>query len=211
MNNPAPPEPPALAALRQLGGVATSAELQARLGVSQPTVSRALAPEEIRSAWVGPGGIIAYLSARYPNGRQILWVNAGTGLYKLDAETYEVLQEMPRPQAARYTREWADEMIAALDADNSAAALPTATAVMTTLQDLSGVYVVIGANNWMYVAGSDGSITAYGDAVEGDPASPIAVMARFAPPPWPGRGARGAMTWKMPWVSARTTRRGPGP
>ncbi|RZJ55300.1 MAG: type II toxin-antitoxin system HipA family toxinoxin YjjJ [Acidovorax sp.] len=34
----------ALAALRRQGGVLTSAELQERLGVSQPTVSRALAP-----------------------------------------------------------------------------------------------------------------------------------------------------------------------
>ena len=43
-----PAETPAtdrvLAALRQAGGVATSPELQAQLGLSQPTVSRALAP-----------------------------------------------------------------------------------------------------------------------------------------------------------------------
>ena len=34
----------ALSALRRQGGVLTSAELQELLGVSQPTVSRALAP-----------------------------------------------------------------------------------------------------------------------------------------------------------------------
>ncbi len=43
-----PTETPAtdrvLAALRQAGGVATSPELQAQLGLSQPTISRALAP-----------------------------------------------------------------------------------------------------------------------------------------------------------------------
>ena len=33
-----------LQAIRQRGGVASAAELQAALGVSQPTVSRALAP-----------------------------------------------------------------------------------------------------------------------------------------------------------------------
>ncbi|MBP6618219.1 MAG: winged helix-turn-helix transcriptional regulator, partial [Burkholderiaceae bacterium] len=42
---PTTPLPTAiLSALRAQGGVATSAELQGRLGVSQPTVSRALAP-----------------------------------------------------------------------------------------------------------------------------------------------------------------------
>ena len=39
-----PPENAALTRLRELGGVASSAELQARLGVSQATVSRLLAP-----------------------------------------------------------------------------------------------------------------------------------------------------------------------
>ena len=36
--------PSILQTLRQRGGIATAAELQAALGVSQPTVSRALAP-----------------------------------------------------------------------------------------------------------------------------------------------------------------------
>ena len=45
---PQPPPHPAsarlLAALRRLGSVATSAQLQAALQASQPTISRALAP-----------------------------------------------------------------------------------------------------------------------------------------------------------------------
>ncbi|MDZ4160939.1 MAG: type II toxin-antitoxin system HipA family toxin YjjJ [Burkholderiales bacterium] len=44
MTRPHPLTDAALTALRQLGSVATSAELQQRLGVSQPTVSRMLRP-----------------------------------------------------------------------------------------------------------------------------------------------------------------------
>jgi hypothetical protein len=145
-------------------------------------VSRALLPEEIRSTFIGPGAIIAYLSGKYPNGHRVLWVNAVTGVFKLDAETYEVLQHQPSPQAATYTQAWADEALAKLNADNGAGAIRTAADIMMTLADLSGVYIIIGANNWLYVGGKDGSITAYGDAVENDPSSPIVVKARFTPP-----------------------------
>ncbi|MDX2277062.1 MAG: hypothetical protein NW206_16570 [Hyphomonadaceae bacterium] len=145
-------------------------------------VSRALLPEEIRSTFVGPGAIIGYLSGRYPDGRRILWVNAVNGVFKLDAESYEILQHIPSPHAQTYTREWADAAIASFNADNGGAALRKAGEVMMALSDLSGVYIVIGANNWLYVGGKDGSITAYGDEVENDPASPIVVKARFSPP-----------------------------
>lgn len=159
-----------------------SAQSDASATAGPIDVSRSLLPEEIRSTFVGPGAIIAYLSARYPNGHRILWVNAVNGLFKLDAETYEIMQQLPTPQAQTYTREWADAALARFNADNGEGALRTAADVMMALADLSGVYVVVGANNWLYVGGKDGSITAYGDAVENDPASPIVVKARFTPP-----------------------------
>jgi hypothetical protein len=145
-------------------------------------VSRALLPAEIRSTFVGPGAIIGFLSGRYRNGGRVLWVNGVNGLYKLDAETYEVLQVLPREGAETYTEEWALDLIARLDADNGQGAMRTGGEVMMPLTSLSGVYIAIGANNWLYAAANDGSITAYGDAIEGDPASPIEVKARFTPP-----------------------------
>jgi hypothetical protein len=145
-------------------------------------VTRTLLPEEIRATFVGPGAIIGFISGAYGDGRRVLWVNGVNGLYKLDAETYEILQVLPRPQAETYTQAWADDLIARLDADNGDGALRAAGEVMMPLTSLSGVYIAIGSNNWLYAAESDGSVTAYGDAIEGDPASPIVVKARIAAP-----------------------------
>lgn len=56
--------------LRQLGGVATSTELQARMGASQPTVSRALAPflRDGRVIKVGAARSQQYLLVRHIDG-----------------------------------------------------------------------------------------------------------------------------------------------
>lgn len=83
MSHPAPPETTALDALRQLGGVATSAELQARLGVSQPTVSRALAPL-VRSGQVLKVG--AARSQRYLLPRHIDGVGTEVPMMRVDAQ-----------------------------------------------------------------------------------------------------------------------------
>ncbi|MDO9437545.1 type II toxin-antitoxin system HipA family toxin YjjJ [Hydrogenophaga sp.] len=69
--------------LRQLGGVATSAELQARLGVSQPTVSRALAPL-LRAGQVLKVG--AARAQRYLLPRQIEGVGSDVPLMRVDAQ-----------------------------------------------------------------------------------------------------------------------------
>ncbi|MEZ5707288.1 MAG: type II toxin-antitoxin system HipA family toxin YjjJ [Burkholderiaceae bacterium] len=52
MPNDAAPQPKLLSALRQAGGHAVSAQLQAALGASQPTVSRALRP------WLASGEVV---------------------------------------------------------------------------------------------------------------------------------------------------------
>ncbi|MDO9200243.1 MAG: type II toxin-antitoxin system HipA family toxin YjjJ [Hydrogenophaga sp.] len=83
MNHPTTTETPALNALRQLGGVATSAELQTRLGVSQPTVSRLLAPL-VRSGQVLKVG--AARSQRYLLPRHIDGVGAEVPMMRVDAQ-----------------------------------------------------------------------------------------------------------------------------
>lgn len=72
-----------LDALRALGGVATSADLQARLGVSQPTVSRALAPL-LRSGQLRKVG--AARSQRYLIPRHIEGVGSEVTMMRVDAE-----------------------------------------------------------------------------------------------------------------------------
>lgn len=68
--------------LRALGGIATSAELQARLGVSQPTVSRALAPL-VRAGQVLKVG--AARSQRYLLPRHIEGVGTEVPMMRVDA------------------------------------------------------------------------------------------------------------------------------
>ena len=71
-----------LQALRQRGGIATSAELQATLGVSQPTVSRALAPL-LRSGQVQKVG--AARTQRYLLPRHLAGVGCNVPIMRLDA------------------------------------------------------------------------------------------------------------------------------
>lgn len=72
-----------LTLLRQLGGVASSAELQARLGVSQPTVSRALAPL-LRAGTVRKVG--AARSQRYLLPRTIEGVGSDVPIMRVNAQ-----------------------------------------------------------------------------------------------------------------------------
>ena len=69
-------------ALRQRGGVATSAELQAALGVSQPTVSRALAPL-LRAGQLQKVG--AARTQRYVLPRNLAGVGCNVPIMRVDA------------------------------------------------------------------------------------------------------------------------------
>ncbi len=93
-----------LDALRALGGVAASAELQARLGVSQPTVSRALAPlvREGRVTKVG-----AARSQRYLLPRHIEGVGSHIPLMRVDAQGRA--SDFGRMVALPSGRFWVDE------------------------------------------------------------------------------------------------------
>ena len=75
--------PKILQALRQRGGVMTGAELQAQLGVSQPTVSRALAPL-IQSGQVQKVG--AARSQRYVLPRTVSGVGRSVPIVRIDAQ-----------------------------------------------------------------------------------------------------------------------------
>lgn len=78
-----PLTPKILPALRQQGGVATAAELQGLLGVSQPTVSRALAPL-IQSGEVHKVG--AARSQRYVVPRTVAGIGRTVPVMRVDAQ-----------------------------------------------------------------------------------------------------------------------------
>ncbi len=104
MTVPRDPTLKALQALRRQGGVASSAELQELLGVSQPTVSRALAPL-IQSGQVQKVG--AARSQRYVVPRTVAGVGREVPVMQVDA------QGQPSPFARMVPLEsgafWVDE------------------------------------------------------------------------------------------------------
>ena len=145
-------------------------------------VSRVLDESEITYTYLGPGHFGAFTSSVYDNGRRILWSNGVNGLFKLDYETYEIIDHLVSDVAHKYPESWANEMTDKLNKNNGVTAVPTAINAVKALRDLSGVYIVVGANNWIYIANKDGTIRAYGDAVDGDPDSKIVEKGRYQLP-----------------------------
>ena len=144
--------------------------------------TRRLEAEELRYQFLGPGYFGAFTSGVYPDGRRVLWANGVNGIYKLDYESYEILDHFPTAKAKKYTQAWAEKISAKLDKNNSGSALLTAMKALWPLKSLSGVYAMVGVNNWFYFANKDGSIVAYGDAIDGDAGSKIVEKARFQLP-----------------------------
>ena len=159
-----------------------SAQQDATLLAGPIDTSRRLQPDELAYVHLGPGYFGAYTSGMYPDNRRLLWVNGVNGLYKIDYESYEILDHLPTEEAAKFTREWAENITAKLDEDNSVWSLWTAVEALKPLMSLSGIYAVVGRNNWFYLANKDGSVTAYGDSVEGELESKIEQKAKFQLP-----------------------------
>jgi uncharacterized membrane protein len=82
MPTPIDPADATLQALRRQGGVLSSAELQAQLGVSQPTVSRVLKPL-VQSGQVRKVG--AARSQRYVLPRSVPGVGSQVPMMRIDA------------------------------------------------------------------------------------------------------------------------------
>lgn len=144
--------------------------------------TRRLEDDEIVDTFLGPGHFGIYTSSLYPDGRRVLWTKGVNGVFKLDEETYEIIDHLKSAVADKWNKEWADKIIAKLDKNNGVTAVPTAIKSMMPLKSLSGVYAVVGANGWFYIANKDGSIVAYGDELEGDAGSKIVEKARFQLP-----------------------------
>lgn len=145
-------------------------------------ISRSLREDELVYRFLGPGSFGGFVSGPYPDGRRVMWNNGVNGLFKLDNETYEILAQKPSPLAEKYSQEWAETLTDKLEKNNGVTALLNSFRAIMPLSDLSGVYCVVGANGWFYVANKDGSIRAYGDAVEGDADSEIVEKGVFIMP-----------------------------
>ena len=144
--------------------------------------TRRLDPSEIKYQFLGPGHFGVSLSSPYPDGRRVVWTNGVNGVFKLDDESYDIIDHLPSDVADKYDEDWANKILAKLDKNNGASAMPTAVKSMLPLKSLSGVYTVVGDNDWFYIARKDGSVIAYTDAVKDDAGSEIIEAARFQLP-----------------------------
>jgi hypothetical protein len=145
--------------------------------------SRALAPDEIDYAAVGPGHFGAATSGPYPDGRRVLWSNGLDRIAKLDHDSFEVLASHPLPGARAYGEDEADASIAAFDASNEGfLAVLRALREARKLRDLSGVYTLLDRDGLYYIGEKRGAIAAWGDAVPGERASAIERKREFALP-----------------------------
>jgi len=144
--------------------------------------TRRLADNEIAYQYLGPGHFGGYLSSPYPDGQRVFWTSGVNGIFKLDAESYEIIDHLPTDVAEKLNEAWAQDILDSLDENNNATNMRTAMRALMPLKSLSGVYAVVGDNGWFYQALKDGTIVAYGDAVDGDPSSPIVKKAEFQMP-----------------------------
>ena len=129
--------------------------------------TRRLREDEIVNTFMGPGHFGIYTSSPYADGKRVLWTNGVNGVFKLDEDTYDIIDHLKSNTADKWNEEWADKILAKLNKNNGATAMVTAVRSMLPLKSLSGIYTVVGANNWFYVAHKDGSVVAYGDEVDG--------------------------------------------
>lgn len=142
-----------------------------------------LEDNKLEYAPIGPAHFGIAISSEYDDGRRVIWSNGGDRIAKLDHDTLEVLATYELPGKKVWTEAEADEAIEKLetlpDAERTGFAVELASSV---LLDLSGVYALLDRDGNFYVGGPEG-ITVYGDEVEGDPDSGIAVRATWAKPP----------------------------
>lgn len=145
---------------------------------------RALAPDEIAYAPVGPGHFGAATSGPYPDGRRVHWSNGLDRIVKIDPESFAVLATHLLPGVRSYTEAEADASIAAFDAGtHGILAIWRAFREARKLRDLSGVYTLLDRDGIYYVGDAHGTITAWGDADPRDRGSAIEKKRELRLPP----------------------------
>src|SRR5690606_29751660 len=111
------------------------------------------------------------------------WSNGADRIAKIDHDSFELLAEWFFDPDVVYTEAQADDAIAYFDNNNDGLfAILRAFREAQILRDLSGVYTLLDKDNHYYIGDKQSVITAYGDAVPGDPRSPIKRLRQFQLP-----------------------------
>ena len=123
---------------------------------------------------IGPAHFGAYTSSPYPDGRRVIWSNGLDRIVKIDFDSYEVLATHWVPGARRWGASIAEKSISAFDKSNDGfLATIRAFREASKLRDLSSLYTLLDHDQTYYIANKHGTVTAYADAVAGDPSSAI--------------------------------------
>ncbi len=175
-----PPRNPYLADSIYPLGHGDSAQQDSVPVAGPPNPRRPLSADEIDYVHVGPAHFGSYTSGAYGDGRRVIWSNGLDRIVKLDFDSYEVLATHWVDGARRWQRETAEASIAAFDRSNHGFfAIVRAFREASKLRDLSSLYTVLDRDGFYYIADKQGTVTAYGDAEVGNPASAIAEMRTF--------------------------------
>lgn len=152
--------------------------------VPGPTApSHALADHEIESALTGTGHLGQFVSGTYADGRRVIWTNGPHDIVKLDYDSFRILSRHELPGYRAFTQADADDISDRLQRYGRWRRLYFGLTNIRQMlpSDLSSVYCLLDRDGRFYAGGADG-LTVYGDAVAGDPESPIAVRGRFRLP-----------------------------
>ena len=178
-----PPENPYLADSAYAMSHGDSAQ-QDSTGIPGPTgPTMDLCPLfQVNYKFMGPAHFGIHISSPYPDGRRVMWSNGGDRIVKLDHDTFNVLATYELPVEKVWTNAQAEGALFWLNILTGPLRILYSLALaQQTLMGLSGVYALLDIDGNFYV-GSTSGITVYGDAVEGDPDSEIAILDTWALP-----------------------------
>ena len=135
--------------------------------------TQTLTSADVQYVHLGPGHAGLAISSKYPDGSRVIWSNGADRISKIDAKTFELLAELPRPDKELLSSDEADANIALMDQQSgSELALTGLGFGAKYLLGLTGIYYALDVDNTLFIGGED-SVLAYQDQTVGDPHSPI--------------------------------------
>jgi len=156
---------------------------QDTVGIVGPVGPSGAVSDRVSYSPVGPGPFGVAVSSPYPDGRRVLWANPRGRIVKFDYDTLELLSTLELDIGPDHNVDAHEEAITALDTLTGMDAVMHAASISATyLTGVTGVYYVLDSDG-NYFVGYEDHVVAFGDAIQGNPDSPIVVRRRFDQPP----------------------------
>ncbi len=151
-----------------------SSQVDSTLVAGPAAPSHKLSAKEIETVTTGPGHLGNLVTSPYSGGRRAIWTNSQHDIVKMDYATLKVLAVLKFDDSPAFTDADADDIASKLKAGTAQDKVKYGASIIRKMlpTDLASAYTLLDRDNVYYIGNSRG-ITAYGDAVEGDLASPI--------------------------------------